>query len=72
MIWKSNKYADVRRAYEDKLQQKYDSEESKAMVFRLFEDLLSIPKLELLSNPSALLNESEMLQLHHAVKKAFA
>ena len=69
MIWKSNKYADVRRAYEDKLQQKYDSEESKAMVFRLFEDLLSIPKLELLSNPSALLNESEMLQLHHAVKK---
>ncbi len=69
MIWKSNKYADVRRAYEGKLQQKYDLEESKAMVFRLFEDLLSIPKLELLSNPAALLNESEMLQLHHAVKK---
>ncbi len=69
MIWKSNKYADVRRAYEEKLQQKYDLEESKAMVFRLFEDLLHIPKLELFSNPTALLNESEMLQLHHAVKK---
>ncbi len=69
MIWKSNRIQDVQSAYRKKLSTVFDQNEARAMVNVLFEDFFDISSMDIVRDPDALLNESEMLQLHLAVKQ---
>ena len=69
MIWKSNRIQDVQSAYRKKLSTAFDQNEARAMVNVLFEDFFGISSMDIVRDPDALLNESEMLRLHHAAKQ---
>ncbi len=54
---------------ENKLQSIYDARESRNIAFRLFEHYLSLPKAEVILRKSERISESQMLQLHFALKR---
>jgi release factor glutamine methyltransferase len=54
---------------ENKLQTFYDARESRNIAFRLFEHYLSLPKAEVILRKAERISESQMLQLHFALKR---
>jgi release factor glutamine methyltransferase len=54
---------------ENKLHVIYDERESRNIVFRLFEHYLNLPKAEVILRKQERISESEMLQLHFALKR---
>ncbi len=54
---------------ETKIQSIYDARESRNIAFRLFEHYLSLPKAEVILRKSERISESQMLQLHFALKR---
>lgn len=54
---------------ENKLYVIYDERESRNIAFRLFEHYLSLPKAEVILRKQQRISESEMLQLHFALKR---
>jgi release factor glutamine methyltransferase len=54
---------------ENKLHIIYDERESRNIVFRLFEHYLNLPKAEVILRKQERISESEMLQLHFALKR---
>jgi release factor glutamine methyltransferase len=51
------------------LQSIYPGNEALKLMEIIFDELLEIPRLKMISEPEARLSESEMLKIHHAVKK---
>lgn len=64
---KSNKIKDIRDHYLGRLKKIYPEQEAKTLLEILFEDLLDISRVEMLTGPRERLSESEMLTIHFAV-----
>ncbi len=69
MQWKTNKLIDLRKQYLEELSAFYDLTEAKSMLSILIQHFFSLSLASLLSKPDFRLSESEMLQLHFAVKE---
>lgn len=65
----TNKVADLIRYYSSELKAFYPEAEAKALIERLIHFFFTINKLDVVKNPEVRLNETEMLQLHFAVKE---
>ena len=69
MQWKTNKLIDLRKQYLEELSAFYDLTEAGSMLSILIQHFFSLSLSSLLSKPDFRLSESEMLQLHFAVKE---
>ena len=69
MQWKTNKLIDLRKQYLEELSAFYDLTEAESMLSILIQHFFSLSLASLLSKPDFRLSESEMLQLHFAVKE---
>ena len=68
MKWKSNNLSELRQQYIGMLAGDFGKEESRQMTDILIEHFFGITRVDLALEPEIRLNESEMLQLHMAVK----
>ncbi len=66
---RSNKIKDIQNHYKRRLQQIYPGEEASKLMEILFDELLGISRLQIISEPEKRLSESEMLRIHFGVKK---
>lgn len=66
---KTNLLKDVRLHYEAELKPLYGTEESRSLVLVLIEHFFQLDRLKLSLQPDIRLSESELLQLHFAVKE---
>lgn len=64
----SNKIGDIRSYYAQQLFKFYDERETENLIFMLLEDFAGVSKSELIINPEFTINESELLNIHFAVK----
>lgn len=64
----SNKIGDIRSYYAQQLFKFYDEKETETLIFMLLEDYAGISKSEVFINPELTINESELLNIHFAVK----
>ena len=69
MQWKTNKLIDLRKQYLEELSAFYDLTEAESMLSILIQHFFSLSLASLLCKPDFRLSESEMLQLHFAVKE---
>ena len=69
MQWKTNKLIDLRKQYLEDLSAFYEHAEAESMLSILIQHFFSLSRASLLSKPDFRLSESEMLQLHFAVKE---
>ena len=69
MRWKSNRLSELRQQYIDMLTPLYGKEESKQLADILIEHFFGITRVDQALDPEIRLSESEMLQLHKAVKE---
>jgi len=68
MQWKTNKLLDLRKQYLDELLACYDQREAESVLSVLVQYFFGLSQSGLLINADFRLSESEMLQLHFAVK----
>ena len=64
----SNKIGDIRSYYAQQLFKIYDERETETFIFMLLEEYAGISKSEIIINPELTINESELLNIHFAVK----
>lgn len=64
----SNKIGDIRSYYAQQLFKFYDERETESLIFILLEDYAGVSKSEIIINPEITINESELLNIHFAVK----
>lgn len=64
----SNKIGDIRSYYVQELFKFYDERETENLIFMLLEDFAGVSKSEIIINPELTINESELLNIHFAVK----
>lgn len=64
----SNKIGDIRSYYAQQLFKIYDEREAETFIFMLLEDYAGVSKSEIIINPELTINESELLNIHFAVK----
>lgn len=64
----SNKIGDIRSYYAQQLFKFYDERETETLIFMLLEDYAGVSKSEIIINPELTINESELLNIHFAVK----
>ena len=64
----SNKIGDIRSYYAQQLFKFYDEREAETFIFMLLENYAGIAKSQIIINPELPINESELLNIHFAVK----
>jgi len=64
----SNRIGDIRSYYAQQLFKFYDERETETFIFMLLEDYAGVSKSEIIINPELTINESELLNIHFAVK----
>ncbi len=64
----SNKIGDIRSYYAQQLFKFYNERETETFIFMLLEDFAGIKKSEIIINPELTINESELLNIHFAVR----
>ncbi len=65
---KSNKIADIRKFYKQKLLSLYSENEADSLLFMLFFEFANLRKSDVILNPDQTISESELLKIHFAVK----
>lgn len=65
---KSNKIADIRRFYKQKLLDLYSENEADSLLFMLFSDFVNLSKSDVVLNPGKIVSEQELLKIEFAVK----
>lgn len=65
---KSNKIKDIRDHYFDRLKNNFPPEEASKLLEILFESLLNMPRIKILTDPNLRITESELLKIHFAAK----
>ncbi len=65
---KSNKIADIRKFYKQKLLNLYSENEADSLLFMLFFEFTYLRKSDVILNPDQTISESELLKIHFAVK----
>jgi release factor glutamine methyltransferase len=65
---KSNKIADIRKFYKQKLLSLYSENEADSLLFMLFSDFANLNKPDVVLYPEKTVSESELLKIHFAVK----
>jgi release factor glutamine methyltransferase len=68
MQWRTNKLLDLKNQYVHELLAYYEKREAESLVGILVQHFFGLSRASLLSKPDFRLSESEMLQLHFAVK----
>ncbi len=72
MKWKNNILLDLKSQYIELLSAKFNRAESKQLLNILIENFFNISNIQLALEPDKRLNESEILELHFAVKELLA
>lgn len=68
MIWKNNRLADIKKIYFNELKPQFGENEARQLLNILILHLYGLNRSQQVINPDFLLNESEILSLHRAIK----